>query len=108
MCVKQFFKLCDLRLFATEILRRKCKLSRFGFTSVFFLKNLTLFFWRLKAIRRKLHFKENLFIAKSIKMHSCKNLLLCYYFKYFILFSPKKLIQDPVKNTSFIREQLSF
>ena len=56
MCVKHFFKLCDLRLFATEILRYKRNLSRFGFTCIFFMKNLTLLFWRLKAIRRKLRF----------------------------------------------------
>ena len=91
MYVKHFFKLCDLRLFGKELLRYKCNLSRFSFTCAFFLKNLTLLFWRLKAIRRKLHFKENLFIAKSVKIHSFKNLVLCYYFKYFIPLFPKKL-----------------
>ena len=34
-----------------------------------------------------------------MKMHSCKNLVLCYYFKYFIL--PKKLIQESKVQLSF-------
>ena len=32
-----------------------------------------------------------------MKMHSCKNLVLCYYLKYFILFFPKKLIRPREK-----------
>ena len=77
-----------LTSFCYRVLRYKFDLSHFGFTCVFFLKNLTLLFWCLKAIKGKLHFKQNLFIAKSIKIHSCENLVLCYYFKFFILFFP--------------------
>ena len=86
MYIKHFFKLRDSRLFATEILRYKCNLSRSGFNCVFFLKDLTLLFWRLKVIRGKLHFRENLFITKRMKMHSWKHLVLCYYFKNSIFF----------------------
>ena len=87
----------ELRLFATEILRYQCNSSHFGFTCVFFLKNLTFLFWRLKAIKRNLYLKENLFIARSMKIHSCENLVLCYYFKFFILFPLKRIQYNSIK-----------
>ena len=76
----------DLRFLATNILRYKCILRELGCTCIFFLKNLTLLFWRLRAIRCNLLFKENFFIEKSMKIHSCKSLVLCYSFKYFFFF----------------------
>ena len=58
MYIKNFFKLRDLRLFATDIFWPNWTLSCFDFIWLFFLKNLTLLFLRLKGIRRKLNFKE--------------------------------------------------